>query len=168
MKNLKAYKALIIIAMVFCSNNIFAQSNKDEVPSVVLAAFTTKYPKAEIKKWATNNNEYTAKGIEGRHKFYAAFGKNSVWIKTTSKINWSWNLPSEIRASMKENGYASWRIDKLEKVETPTGDFYQVMVDNLFKQIDSDHAGFAENLVLKFKPNGELFDKKSLNTTVLL
>lgn len=154
--------------MVFCPPIIFAQTNvKNEVPPGVVAAFATKYPGAELKKWEITNNEYTAKAVEGRKKFYATFSKENNWVKTTSKISWSKNLPPLVNASLKKSLYASWKIDGIKKVETPDSVFYEVLVDNLYQQIDADHAGFAENLVLNFKPAGELFEKKAISSALL-
>jgi|SRR5471030_2701686 len=168
MKNLKSYIALVILLMIFCTSNIMAQAvMKNNIPDAVVAAFTAKYHKAEIKKWTVTNDGYTAKAKADGHTFYTTFDKNSQWVETTSKIAWSWDLPTDVKGALKHSKYAAWRVDKLKKVETPSGSFYQVLIDNLYLQPDADHAAFADNYVLSFKPDGELFGKKSISSMLL-
>ena len=156
------------MVMIFCTTSLFAQSNsKNDVPATILASFTAKYPKAEIKKWEVTSDGYTAKVIEDHNKFEASFDKNSQWVKTTTKIGWSWDLPAEIRTALKDSKYKDWRVDRLRKVETPAGEFYQVLVDNMYLQIDGAHTGFTEDLVLNFKPSGNLFAAQSIKSPLL-
>ena len=157
--------------MIFCANNIVAQASgaksKNDVPENVIAAFTAKYPKAEVKNWNITNDGYIAKAKENGSKFYVTFDKNGRWVQTAAQISGSWNLPAEVRASLKESKYAAWRVDKIKKVETAAGNCYQVLVDNLNLQIDADHMGFTENLVLNFQPSGELSGTKSISSALL-
>jgi hypothetical protein len=168
MKNLRICKTLVILLMIFCTNNMMAQAiDKNNIPDAVTAAFTAKYPKAEVKKWTVTDDGYTAKAKQDSYTFYATFDKSSQWRETASKIAWSWDLPADVKGALRQSKYAAWRVDKLKKVETPNGDFYQVLVDNLYLQPDADHAAFAENYILNFKPDGELFGKKSISSTLL-
>jgi hypothetical protein len=167
MKNFKLYMALIVMVTIFCANTVFAQKSSKNVPATVVAAFTSKYPKAEIKNWDISNDEFTAKAKEGDHKFYVTFDNNGTWVKTASKINWSWNLPADVRASLKSSKYAGWRVDGVKKIESPTGEFYQVLVDNVYLQVDADHAVFAENWIVNFKPGGEIFATQSISSPLL-
>jgi hypothetical protein len=168
MKILKLYTALIIMLMIGYTNNIIAKPiSKNDVQANVIATFTAKYPKAEVKGWQLANDEYTAKAKENGRKFFATFDKNGQWIKTTIQISWSRNLPADVRAALKESKYAAWRVDKIKKIETPDGEFYQVLVDNVDQQIDADHMGFAENYVLNFKPGGEIFAEQSISSPLL-
>ena len=166
MKFLKSYMTLIITAMIFCTTNIFAQS-ANNVPTAVAAAFTAKYPKAEIKKWSEANGSYTARAKDGHQIFLASFDQNGDWLNTALKISWSWNLPPEIRASIRNSKYSDWRIDRIKKVDSPTESFYQVCVDNSFLQADADHAVFTENKVVSIKINGDIFVEKSIDSPLL-
>jgi len=169
MKNLKSYITVIIILMIGCTNNIFAQSNsKNNIPAAVVTAFTAKYPNAAIKKWNVNNDGFTARAIDGHQKFYASFNQNGEWLNTTSSISWSWNLPSEVRAALKSSKYAAWRVDGIKKVESPSAGVYQVCVDNADLQPDGAHAlVFTENKVVTFKPSGEILSSKSIQSPLL-
>ena len=143
-------------------------SSKNGVPDAVLTAFAAKYPKAEIKKWNIAKDSYTAKAVTDHQKFYASFNQNGQWLNTSSKISWSWNLPSEVRTALKTGKYAAWRGDGIKRVESPSEAFYQVCVDNAFLQPDADHAlVFTENKVVSFKPTGEIFGEKSIDSPLL-
>ncbi len=151
--------------MIFCSGNIFAQNNnKNIVPGNVLAALNTKYPQAEVKNWNIVNNEYTAKAKDDHHKYYATFDKNGNWIKTTSKFNWPWHLSPAVKKAFRKSNYGSWHIYGINIVETPSGKFYQVMVDDTTHPIDALHQNVqTENRLLEFKPNGELMKEENIN-----
>ena len=166
MKNLKSNIAWVIVVMIFCTSSISAQ-NSSKVPVEISSAFTAKYPKAEVKKWVVTNNQFTAKAKDAGQVFYATFNNNGQWVQTISKISWSWKLPADVNGALKQSKYATWRVDKLKKVETPAGEYYQVLVDNLFLQPDADHAAFADNYILEFKPNGKLFNTKSISSALL-
>src|ERR1700753_1629756 len=148
MKSLKLYNVLIIIMMITCTTTIFAQS-ANNVPNAVSAAFTSKYPKAEIKKWSKANENFIAEAKDGHQKFYATFDQNGNWVSTATKISWSWKLPSTVQATIHNSKYAAWKIDGIKKVDSPTEGLYQVCVDGHFLHRDGAHAGaFTNNKVL--------------------
>ena len=168
MKNLKIYAALTIIAMMSCAYNVIAQAKgNNNVPDNVSSAFTAKYPAAQVKNWNATDEGYVSKAKENGSVFYATFDKKGNWMQTTTQIGRSRNLPSPVMASLKNSKYAAWRVDKIKKVETPTGNFYQVLVDNLNLQTDQAHMGFADNIILNFQPSGELSGTKSISSVLL-
>ena len=156
MKKLKSIKVLFIVWMMFCTNHIIAQGNTTGVPSTVIKAFTAKYPKAEVKNWNALNNEYTARAKENGHGYYATFDQNGKWIKTTTKVNWPWHLPLVIKTAFKKSKYGSWNIYTVRIVEEPTGQLYQLIVDDRNHPVDMFHDNLVtENRVVDFKSNGE-------------
>jgi hypothetical protein len=162
MKFIKSSIAFII-ALMFFASNIFAQSSAN-VPNSVSAAFTAKYPKAQIKKWSETNGSYVAEAKDGHQKFYASFDQSGNWLSTASKISWSWNLPSDVRASIRNSKYAAWKIDGIKKVDSPSDGFYQVCVDDHFLHRDGAHAlAFTNNKVLNIKANGEIVAVTSIS-----
>jgi len=166
MKFLKSSIALII-AMIFCVSNIFAQTSKN-VPNSVSAAFAAKYPKAELKKWSETKGSYVAEAKDGPQKFYATFDQNGNWVSTASNISWSWKLPSDVRASLRNSKYAAWKIDGIKKVDSPADGFYQVCVDDHFLHRDGAHAtAFTNNKVLNIKANGEIVAVTSISSPLL-
>jgi hypothetical protein len=167
MKSLNLYSALIITAMIFCTTNSFAQS-ADSVPTAVSTAFTAKYPKAELKKWSETNGSFTAVAKDGHQKFYATFDQSGNWLSTSSKIRWSWNLPTDVRTSLRNSKYAAWKIDGIKKVDSPTEGLYQVCVDDHFLHRDGAHAlVFTNNMVLNIKANGEIVAVTSISSPLL-
>ena len=167
MKFLKSYSALIIIALILVASNTFAQSSNN-IPNTVTAAFSAKYPKASIKKWSEANNSYTAVARDGGQKFYATFDQSGNWVSTASKIRWSWNLPSDVSASLRNSKYAAWKIDGIKKVDSPSAGIYQVCVDDRFLHRDGAHADvFTNNKVLNIKANGEIVAVTSISSPIL-
>ncbi|HZY38873.1 MAG TPA: PepSY-like domain-containing protein [Mucilaginibacter sp.] len=167
MKLVKSSIALIIAAMIFCTTHIFAQS-ANIVPNTVSTAFAAKYPKAEIRKWSGANGNYTAEAKDSHQKFYATFDQNGNWINTASGISGSWNLPSEIRASIRNSKYSAWKIDGIKKVDSPSEGFYQVCVDNGYLQADANRAlMFTENKVLNIKADGSIVAEKNISSPLL-
>ena len=166
MKFLKSSIALIIV-MIFCVSNIFAQSTTN-VPNSISAAFTAKYPKAELKKWSETNGSYVAEAKDGHQKFYATFDQNGNWLSTSTKINWSWKLPSDVQASLRSSKYAAWKIDGIKKVDSPSDGIYQVCVDDHFLHRDGAHAtAFTNNKVLNIKADGEIVAVISISSPLL-
>lgn len=157
-----------IMAMFLCSDAVIAQNSNNTIPTAVSTAFTAKYPKATIKTWRTDKTGFVAKASEGNQKFYAAFDQNGNWVNTVSKISWSWNLPAEVRASLKSGKFAAWRIDGIKKIETPLKNFYEVCVDNSYLQPDADHAlAFTDNKVLDFNSNGQVVAEEKISSPLL-
>jgi hypothetical protein len=154
--------------MFMCSDAVFAQNSSNTIPTGVTTAFTAKYPNATVKRWHADKTGFIAKAWEGSQKFYATFDQNGHWVNTTSKITWSWNLPAEVRASLKSGKFAAWGIDGIKKVETPAKNFYQVCVDNGGLQPDADHAEvFTETRVLDFTPDGEAFAEEKIRSPLV-
>jgi len=167
MKFLKSSIALIIV-MIFCVSNIFAQSTTTTVPNSVSAAFAAKYPKAELKKWSETSGSYIAEAKDDHQKFYASFDQSGNWLSTASKISWSWKLPSDVRTSLRNSKYAAWKIDGIKKVDSPSDGFYQVCVDDHFLHRDGAHAlAFTNNKVLNIKANGEIVAVTSISSPLL-
>ena len=158
------------MVMIFCTNTIFAQSDsKNNVPGAVITAFAAKYPKAEVKNWAIENDEYTAKAKGDNGKYFATFDKNGDWVKTVSKFNWPWHLTPVVRKAFKNSQYGAWHIYGINIVEKPSGQFYQVMVDDANHPVDAFHQNVStQNRLLEFKSDGELVKEKNTDEIATL
>jgi putative PepSY-like beta-lactamase-inhibitor len=165
MKNLRLYTITLTLLMVVLSMNTIAQvSSSKAIPQTVITSFNAKYPGAGVKSWKIENGKYVAKAIVDNHKCFVTFDINGNWLNTMSKIKWTWTLPKEVYESYKKTKYRAWHIDYLTKIEMPSGDFYQVIVDDSNQQPDPDHALlFASDKLLEFKPDGTL--AKTLDIT---
>ena len=156
MKESRSIKTLLMALMMFYANHIIAQSIYKNIPPVVITTFTVKYPGADVKNWSTGSNEYTAKAIKDGHKYYATFDQNGQWIMTTKKVNWPWHLPSEVKTAFRKSEYGSWNIYTVKIVEKPSGQFYQITVNDSNHPVDIFHDNlFTQNRVIEFKSNGE-------------
>jgi len=167
MKFLHSTIALIVVTMIICSVNTFAQT-ANNIPNTVTAAFATKYPKARIKKWVETNGSYTAEARDSHQKFFAVFDQNGHWVSSALKINWSRNLPSQVQASIRNSKYAAWKIDGIKKVESPSEALYQVCVDDHFLHRDGAHAGaFTNSKVLNIKADGQIIAENNISSPLL-
>ncbi len=168
MKTLKIYSALAILVMFFCTGSIFAQGSVNDVPPTLSKAFAVKFPNAVLKKWYAEKTGFVAEAKEGNQKFSASFDQNGNWQNTTSKINWTWKLPSDVRTSLKSGKYSAWRVDGIKKVEMPGKIFYEVCVDNSALQADADHAqAFTDSKVISFDQVGAAIGERGINSPLL-
>ncbi|MBB3055767.1 PepSY-like domain-containing protein [Mucilaginibacter gotjawali] len=165
MKSIKTYTALTIMAMVFCTSLIFAQANnKNEVPANVQAAFTAKYPNAQVKDWEAVNEQFTAKAKEAGHKYFATFDKNGNWVNTVTKYNWPGHLSPPVKEAFKKSEYSGWHIYAINIVESPAGQVYQVMVDDANHKINANHQElFTVNHTIEFKQDGNQVKQNIIN-----
>ena len=156
MKNLKAYKALFVVLIMFYTNHIMAQTN-NEVPQAVATAFASKYPKAETKGWKVVNGLYTTKTNTENHKCTVTFDQNGNWISSTYKVNWPWHLPAAIKEGLHQTQYKNWNVYTVKIIEKPSGQFYEVKVDNRNNPADVFHQDLiTETRWMQFTANGKL------------
>jgi len=154
MKNLKVKTIILIAAIGLISYNTMAQKAQNMVPQAVITAFSAKYPQAQLKGWQTKNNACTASFAVANKKYKASFYNDGRWISTETQVKRS---SPKILAYLKKNNYASWYVDKIEKVETPMQSMYQVQIDNNSGNPTSySNAGAIENKMLCFNDNGKL------------
>jgi len=160
-------KKLIIIVLVAAMGAISfhteAQNSKN-VPQALAAAFTAKYPEAQLKRWKNDHNIYSAVFLMNNKKYQASFADNGTWIKTARNIRHISNLPAEVRSFLKTNGYASWHIDNMTRLRTPVQNTYQVEVDNASGNVKwiYEDAGSLEDKMLSFNDQGKLLKTTDL------
>jgi hypothetical protein len=99
--------------------------------------------------------EYVAKFIEEKHTYYATFSQKGNCLKTTSRITWPWSLPIKVRQVLRKNKYASWCIDQMQDLQSPSGHYYKILVNNSPMHLQA-LVSEIENRLLIFKPDGEL------------
>jgi len=136
----------------------YAQSKLNStIPDPVISALNQKYPGAELERWRTKKDVFTAKiRLDGK-KYFAAFDEKGNWINTSSKISWPWGLPKNIRIAYKKSDYGPWNLFVSKKIESPAGDFYELMVDNSeLNRTNPPEYIIPSTKLLKFKANGEL------------
>lgn len=157
MKSLKVKTIALIVVMGLISYNSMAQKATEMVPQAVLTAFSVKYPQEQLKNWKTKNNMYIASFAMANEKYKASFSNDGSWLSTETKIRKKANLPLQVQAYLKKSDYASWYVERMEKVQTPLQNMYQVQIDNNSGNPTSySNAGALENKMLSFNRDGKL------------
>jgi len=157
MKSVQIKTIILIAAMWIISYSSMAQKGTEGVPQAVLTAFSAKYPQAQLKKWKTNHNMYTARFVMDNKKYEALYSGDGSWVNTVRNIRHSANLPDQVRLYLKKSSYASWHIDNMERLRTPSQNLYQVEVDNASgNRILYEDAVSFEDKMLCFNDNGKL------------
>ena len=163
MKSSKLSRIGLILFSVLFTANTFAQSTAT-VPDAVSASLKSKYPDAVVKKWTTVDNEYTAKTRNDGKKQYISFNNGGNWVKTVTRYNWPGHLNPVVNKAFKTSQYGAWHVYGVNVVETPAGQFYQVLVDDSNHKINSNHQElFTETRLVEFKATGELIADKNIN-----
>jgi hypothetical protein len=157
MKSLKI-KAIILVATIgMITYSAMAQNPNNNVPQAVLTAFSAKYPDVQLKKWKTNHSTSIALFVMNNKKYQASYSNNGEWLNTVRNIKHTSSLPVQAMLYLKKGNYASWHIDNMERLRTPSQNIYQVEVDNASgnKMLYED-AGSFEDKLLSFNDNGQL------------
>jgi hypothetical protein len=164
MKNVQVKTIILIAAMWIISYNTMAQKATDMVPQAVIASFSAQYPQAQVKDWKIKNNDYIASFILNNRKSQAFYSPDGAWLNTEITIRHTRSLPMDVRLSLKKGNYASWYIDEIKNVKTPSHNMYLVQVDNNSgnKMVYED-AGSVDNRTLYFNDNGTLIKAVSNN-----
>jgi hypothetical protein len=162
MKTFIAKTIVLITVFGFISYSAMAQFSK-EIPQAAKTAFAAKYPQAELKKWKTDKDTAIAVYMQDGKKWEASFDKNGAWLRTERSIKHESSLPPEAMSYLKTSTYASWHIDDITKVNTPTVDMYRVYVDNHSgSPFSYESGGAAIDRVLSFDVNGKLVKVQNL------
>ena len=156
---------LVMVMGLFITNGIAQAKSDNDIPQVVVLSLNNKYPGAIIKRWKVQDNAYTAKTIVGGHKYFATFDKNGDWISTASSANWAYKLPKIIRSAHQRSEYNNWTVYFAKKVQKPTGEFYQLLVDdqNLHVGVNNQSV-YTRDKMLEFKADGTLTGIKDITS----
>jgi len=166
MKNSKTVKLMLVMVMgLFITNGIAQAKSENDIPQAVVLSLNNKYPGAIVKKWKVQNNAYTAKTIVGGHKYFATFDKSGNWVSTASSVNWAYKLPKIIRSAQQKTPYNNWTVYFAKKVVKPSGEFYQLMVDDVNLHVGvNNQAVLTQDKMLEFKADGTLTRIKDISS----
>jgi hypothetical protein len=158
-------KIIILLAIALFSETMIAQahpaatSNAVEPPQAVAAAMATRYPNAQVRKWAEKQDTYFARFRWKGKKTYAYFNADGSWKGTEMSMKWSWNLPEKVRQAWRHSDFAAWYPMDITRIETPDRILYALHVNNS-PLLDSDHSQIDhDEFVIFFNENGELVRK---------
>lgn len=150
-------KFIALIAIAIFSKTMTAQATIP--PAAVSTAFTSQFPKAQLKKWEERKEGYIADFRLNGKKLFAYYAADGTWKGTETPIKWTRNLPEAVRKGWDHSEYTAWYVMDIKKIETPEQPLYALHVNN-GTLLDSDHHdAFLEEYVLFFSENGELVRK---------
>ena len=150
---------ILVAAMGLMAKGAMAQESNHEVPQAVNSSFMAKYPGATEKGWSMKHDTCMVKFSLNNQKYMACYSPDGNWISTERTINHKSNLPPAVRSFLKNGKYASWHVDKLERVETPSRNLYKLQIDNHDgNQQQYENAGSAVDKTFYLTENGRLVD----------
>jgi hypothetical protein len=152
---------LIILAVVCFSNILFANFYRhDHAPVAVAKGFSMKYPGTKVRGWKANNDTFIASFVLNKRKHFAYYTDNGTWIRTETKIPWTWDLPSNVKHSWEGCKFNNWYIEEMHEVTSPDKHLFVFKIDN-GNLLDSDHHdAFLQKYILCFDINGTLVSKE--------
>ena len=156
---MKSLKTIILIAAMGIISYTTKGQKANNIPPAVLTAFSAKYPQAQLKHWKIKNNVCTASFAAANKKYIASYSADGTWISTVRNIRHVSSLPDQARMFLKKS-YASWHIDNMERLRTPSQNVYQVEIDNdSGNKMHYEDAGSFEDYLLCFNDEGKLIKK---------
>lgn len=152
-------KILLIFATLLCFSNIAFCHLSQEIPENVLKSFSRQYPQVNIQKWEVKHDTCIAKFTSSSKKKNLAFYLfDGNWIKTETKIRWSWLLPKAVEEGFNHSALASWYIDEIKQISSPGKIHYVMQVHNNLGPDDATDA-WQDIYVLVFDENGRILRK---------
>jgi hypothetical protein len=156
-------KVIFILVIAIFTQNIVAQGDTTVVvPQPVLTAFTAQFPKGQLKKWEQRKEGYIADFRQDGKKFFAYYAADGTWKGTESPINWTKNLPAEVKEGWRKSIYYNWYVEDIKKIETPDQPLYTLHVNNGVLLDADHHDAYLEEYVLFFSPKGDLVRKDKM------
>jgi hypothetical protein len=150
-------KISLIAAIGLISFSAQAQNRTHNVPQAVVTAFSATYPKAKLRHWRINKDTCIASFKWADRKYEAYYSKNGDWIRSEREIRHKTSLPEGAQLFLKSGRYASWHIDDLQNVSTPSHSLFLVSVDNNSgNPVSYSDNGSVENKMLYFDDRGKL------------
>ena len=140
-KNYLLTLLLLAVPTVFTSCDDDDDHNFDFVTETIHNAFQNLYPQIQPYEWEIDGPYVKAEFIKESKHYEAWFTLTGDWVRTeTDDVG---TLPEPVATSLATN-YADYRIDDVDWVETPTGNFYEVELEK---------AG-SPDLTVKIAPDG--------------
>jgi len=150
-------KIILIAAIGLVSFKVMAQKSKNNVPQVVLTNFSANYPQVKLEHWKINKDTCIASFNWTHRKYQVFYSKAGGWLRSERIIRHKTSLPTEAQLFIKTGKYASWYIDELKSVKTPSESLFLVSIDNNNgNAVSYDDNGSVENKVLYFDASGKL------------
>ncbi|GAC1313636.1 MAG: hypothetical protein NVSMB24_37130 [Mucilaginibacter sp.] len=162
MKNSIIKTALILMVLGFTINSNAATGGV-KAPEQVTAEFTAKYPGAVLKDWKMDKAGYKAEFKLNHKKYNAVYAADGTWLKSSTKLNWTKDMPVAVKNALKKGKYASFYEDEIKEVTTNTGTQYILTIDNHNgSTMATEGYGSWEDYQIIYDINGALLSVKEL------
>lgn len=123
---LKLY-LLTLLAAGFLLQSCDDDDDLTTVPNTVSTAFAQLYSSATVLEWEMEGSYYKADFLNNGVSAEAWFQADGTWVRT--ETDYYGSLPEAIQNYISTN-YAGYYIDDQEYVETPSGTYYHVELEN--------------------------------------
>lgn len=130
---------LYVIAFLLGAIGLQSCDKEDDIPvseiSATIKAFITeKYPDARIVEAEIRKGITDVDIIEGTISKEVLFDSTDEWISTSWDLAPA-SLPAVITDSLKKSVYSTYFVDDVDYFETPTGDYYQLELEEGKKEV---------------------------------
>ena len=105
------------------------------VDSAIKELIMQKYPGARIVEYDYDDGMLEVEIIHDRREKSVCFNGAKAWVKTTWNLR-SGELPAAVTSAISASGYAAYKIDEAEYVQTPAGDYYIVELESGSREIE--------------------------------
>ena len=143
-------KILLVFASAFFVTSIQAQKIASEnVPSVVIAAFKTKFSIAEKTTWEMDYDNYQADFTVGKSEFSSKFDKEGKWLETETYLKAS-ELPKSVKdaLSKKYGELSAYKVEAPMKVEKEKSTTYAMEIikgENTYELVFDESGELLED-----------------------
>lgn len=145
---MKKIKSTWIAASAMCI--LASCSNQEQVPQVVSAAFSEKFPEAKSVKWdKESTTEWEADFQFNGQKYSANFSSDGTWKETEYEISKS-EIPETVKATL-DSQFSEYKIEDSEIIITANGNIYEFVLE-----------GAKNELEVTINPIGKILTKEIL------
>lgn len=116
---------LTSLSLQSCNDKSDDDLHQSQVPTAVLNTFEKNNPQAKAQ-WELSNGMYHAEFWQQGLQNDAWYKPNGTWVRT--ETDYQGALPAKIQEYINAN-YANYRVDDVDIVTTPQGNFYEVELD---------------------------------------
>lgn len=100
------------------------------IPDTVKETLKKDYPNAGWVEWSVKAGYYVADFHQNGEELDVWYNNQAQWCMTETDFERNFTLlPSVVQDAYQTSGYASWRIDNIDKYECPDKTFYLIEIE---------------------------------------
>lgn len=124
---MRKINSTLIAASALCI--LASCSTKEQVPQVVSAAFSEKFPEAKSVQWEKENaSEWEAEFQFNGQKYAANFALDGAWKETEYEISKS-EIPETVKATL-DSQFSEYKIEVAEIMVSDKGNVYELVLES--------------------------------------